>query len=153
MKKQILLSILLICTFPALHPELRAAESDIKSDAQPQNLKDKALTEYLIGTWAEDTDSDGVKAHAESTYKADGTFSGTITFDAPGAPPNAPKSATFSGKWKIEGDISIETLEKISLEGVPVPIVKKFKIQDIRNNTHTSKDMEDGTSSLNTRKT
>ena len=153
MKKQILLSILLSCTVPVLHPGLRAAESDTKSDTQPQNLRDKALKEYLIGTWVTDDDSGEVKAHAESTYKADGTFSGTITFDAPGAPPNAPKSATFSGKWKIEGDISIETMEKISLEGVPVPIVKKFRILDIRNNTHISKDLEDGTSSLNTRKT
>ena len=151
MKKSLLFAFLLL-GFNSVTGLNYALASESTPALKKQELKDKALAKYLVGTWVADDKDDDLKIHIEQTFNADGTFTGKASFDAPVSRWDITKVITFSGKWKVEGAIAIETGEKMSLPLVPLPRIEKFRISDIRPGQHLSQNLGEGSELIYKRK-
>lgn len=116
-------------------------------------LVDTALQSYLVGTWAGADDKPGVTS--EQTFRNDGTYNGRIVMKVKAQSGLLmERSLMFSGIWKIEGDVCIETTLKVEPEIRKMPDApRKYRITEITPTEHLSTNIETSQSSINRRKT
>lgn len=94
----------------------------------------------LVGTWISDGDLGGAKLNAESTYNADGTYSGVVTMTLPGKAGKL--TTTQAGKWKREGEKLKVTLESYDVKAADIPAAYK-PMFDQQNTPESRKKMMD----------
>lgn len=137
-----IVAILVACTTP------KAETSSQPSDqTTPQLYRDSKLAQYLVGTWYQDEKEDSVIISDEVTFEADGTVSSELSYSPVSdvvSNTNVPNSITYSGAWRIDGDIVIETVEKMSVFLKPLPKTGKFRITVIGPDERTSQSLETG---------
>jgi hypothetical protein len=138
-----IVAILVACTTP------KAETSSQPSDQTTQQLyRDSKLAQYLVGTWYKDKKEESVIISDEVTFEADGTVSAELSFSpVPDvvSNTNVPNAITYSGAWRIDGDIVIETVEKMSVPLVkPLPKTDKFRITVFGPDERTSQSLETG---------
>jgi hypothetical protein len=111
----------------------------------------------LVGTWYSEDKSLTKTSAGEQTFNADGTLSGTarlvINLNTSTDLGAVPFMVTYSGIWRVEGDICIETLQKSSMPfSSPLPYTQAWRITDFQQEQHTTEDIKSGKKNVYHRK-
>jgi hypothetical protein len=119
--------------------------------AEDSALRDEALKSYLLGTWVGADDKPGMTS--EQTFRKDGTFEGLVVtrIKSPSGV-EAERRIVFSGIWKVEGDVCIETAQRIDPQIIKMPDTKRYRISDISPASHRSTNTETKKSNMHRRK-
>lgn len=105
------------------------------------------IKKLLPGTWIANIDKDGLKLTGETTFKADGSFSGNASIDHAGQK----IKIDVEGTWSVKGDALESKVTKSSTPIMPVGTTTTDKIVEINDKTRKYKDAQ-GTEYTETRK-
>jgi hypothetical protein len=136
--KKLLIVLSLICSFPLFAEE-------------PKQLYDDALRSYLVGTWIGAEDKPGMLS--QQTFRDDGTYEGLVVMKIKSpSGTEVERRLVFSGVWKVEGDVCIETTQKIDPQISKVGVPRRYRITEVTNSRHRSTNTETQASSAHLRK-
>ncbi len=115
---------------PVGQPLAAAPPPSVAAPVEPK--VDARLAATLIGTWYADRIEDAGTLDIERSYFRDGTFKAVIGFhpavDQVGTPEMVRPLRT-AGKWRVEGDVLIEEIERISPPGADHPSTNRLSVQ------------------------
>lgn len=106
-------------------------------------LRDEALSAYLIGTWIDDDDD--ADSTAEQTFFADGTYQGKVMVKVKNEKGEVIElHLALSGRWKVDGDVCIQTTEWMDPQVEKVPRTGRYRVSEPTHQKHLSIDIENG---------
>lgn len=111
------------------------ASNSLRQNTQYPKLRDSELKKYIIGSWQPVNEPPGKSL---TTFYPDGTWDGFINTSAEDLAIGMPPIIKFKGKYRIEGNASIESATDITPHVGPIPGEEVFIIETKSKNEHIS---------------
>lgn len=117
-------------------------------------LRGADLRAYLIGTWVDAENAAKADITSEQTFRENGTYEGKVVMRTRNLFGRVSEQRlVFSGTWRVEGDVCIETTERMEPQISDVPHTGKYRIWHVSASTHRSTNVETNETSVHRRKT
>ena len=118
---------------------------------ESKQLYDDALRSYLVGTWIGAEDEPGTSS--QQTFREDGTYEGLVVMKVKSpAGTEVERRVVFSGVWRVEGDVCVETTQKIEPQIANVGVARRYRITEVTSSRHRSTNTETQSSGVHMRK-